>query len=57
MIYFGMDTKKEILGKIRGILKPDGYLFLGAAETTFNLDDSYERVQLEKATCYRVRKT
>ena len=57
MIYFGMDTKKEILGKIRRILKPDGYLFLGAAETTFNLDDSYERVQLEKATCYRVRKT
>jgi chemotaxis protein methyltransferase CheR len=55
MIYFGMDTKKEILGKIRRVLRPDGYFFLGAAETTFNLDDSFQRIQLERATCYRVR--
>ena len=57
LIYFGTETKKEILAKIRRVLKPDGYLFLGAAETTFNIDDSYERVQLERATCYRVRRT
>ena len=57
LIYFGKDTKKEILGKIRRVLKPDGYLFLGGAETTFNLDESYERLQFERATCYRVRKT
>jgi len=57
LIYFGTETKKEILAKIRRVLKPDGYLFLGAAETTFNIDDSYERVQFERATCYRVRKT
>jgi chemotaxis protein methyltransferase CheR len=54
LIYFGLKTRKEILGKVRRILRPDGYLFLGAAETTFNLDESFERVQLERATCYRV---
>ncbi|HTS69356.1 MAG TPA: protein-glutamate O-methyltransferase CheR [Terriglobia bacterium] len=55
LIYFGVETKKQILGKIRRVLKPDGYLFLGAAETTFSIDDSYDRVQLERATCYRIR--
>jgi len=55
LIYFGMDTKKEILAKVRRALKPDGYFFMGGAETTFNLDDSFERVQFERATCYRVR--
>jgi chemotaxis protein methyltransferase CheR len=56
LIYFGMDTKKEILAKVRRILKPDGYFFLGGAETTFSIDDSYERVQFERSTCYRIRK-
>jgi chemotaxis protein methyltransferase CheR len=57
LIYFGVETKKEILAKMRRVLKPDGYLFLGAAETTFSIDDSFELVQFERATCYRVRKT
>jgi chemotaxis protein methyltransferase CheR len=57
LIYFGVETKKEILAKVRRVLKPDGYLFLGGAETTFSIDDSFERVQLERATCYQLRKT
>ena len=57
LIYFSVETKKEILAKVRRVLKPDGYFFLGAAETTFSIDDSYERAQFERATCYRVRKT
>ena len=56
LIYFGIDTKKEILGKVRRVLRPDGYLFLGAAETTFNVDDSFERSQVEVAICYQVRR-
>jgi len=55
MIYFNVDTKKAILGKVRRLLKPDGYLFLGGAETTMNLDESFERVQLDKTSCYRLR--
>jgi chemotaxis protein methyltransferase CheR len=57
LIYFDTDTKREILRKVRGILRPDGCLFLGAAETTLNLDDAFERVPLEKVGgCYRARK-
>ena len=57
LIYFGIETKKEILAKVRRILKPDGYFFMGGAETTFSIDDSYERIQFERATCYRIRKS
>jgi hypothetical protein len=31
-------------------------LFLGAAETTFNLDDGFERVAIGRATAYQVKK-
>ncbi|MGO8791108.1 MAG: CheR family methyltransferase [Terriglobia bacterium] len=57
LIYFGVETKREILAKVRKVLKPDGYLFLGGAETTFSIDEAFERVQFERATCYRVRGT
>ncbi|MFW5766408.1 MAG: CheR family methyltransferase [Coleofasciculus sp.] len=48
LIYFNLSVKKAGLEKIRTILAPDGYLFLGGGETTLNLDDSFERVQLDK---------
>ncbi len=56
MIYFDMDTKKQILGNVRKILDPDGYLFLGGSETTLNLDNEYERVAVSGTSCYRVKK-
>lgn len=55
LIYFDLAMKKTILGKVRRLLRPDGYLLLGAAETTLNLDEGFERLQFEKAGCYRVR--
>lgn len=55
MIYFDVEAKKQILGRIRRILRPTGYLFLGGAETTMNLDDSFVRQQYERAGCYRPR--
>lgn len=55
LIYFDIQTKKAILAKVRQLMRPDGYLFLGGAETTMNLDDAFERVQLEKTGCYRLR--
>jgi len=57
LIYFDQDTKRSILGNIRRLLKPDGYLFLGSAETTFNIDDAFERVMLGRAVAYRLKKT
>ena len=55
LIYFDVETKRDILGRARKLLRPDGYLFLGAAETTLNLDDGFERMQFDKAGCYRVK--
>jgi chemotaxis protein methyltransferase CheR len=56
LIYFSVETKKRILSKVRHLLKPDGFMFLGGAETTFNLDDTFERVQFDRTICYRVGK-
>ncbi len=56
MIYFDMETKKQILGNIRKILNPNGYVLLGGSETTLNLDDKYERVDFSGTACYRVKK-
>ena len=53
LIYFDVETKKTILGKIRRLLRPGGYLFLGGAETTLNLEDTFQRFVFDKATCYR----
>ena len=54
LIYFDADVKKKILGKVRKLLRPGGFLFLGGAETTLNLDDKFERVVLGRATAYQV---
>jgi chemotaxis protein methyltransferase CheR len=53
LIYFDVPTKRDILGRIRGVLRPDGYVLLGGAETTINIDDSYERIPVGKTSWYR----
>lgn len=53
LIYFSPQTKQEILTKVQKIMRPDGYLFLGGAETTMNLNVSFKREQVAKAVCYR----
>lgn len=54
MIYFDVVTKQTILRKIRNCLLPHGYLFLGTAETTANLDPEYRPVSFGKAVVYSV---
>lgn len=53
MIYFDIDAKRQILAKIRRQLRPDGYLFLGGAETTMGLSEAFQRMPLDRAGCYR----
>jgi chemotaxis protein methyltransferase CheR len=56
LIYFDTPTKKAVLERVRRVLRPDGYLFLGGAETTLTIDDAWERVVLDRATAYRPRR-
>ena len=53
MIYFDVEMKKAILARLARVLQPDGYLILGGAESTFNLDDSYRRVEDLKGGYYQ----
>jgi chemotaxis protein methyltransferase CheR len=53
LIYFDVETKKRLLGYLRDVLRPDGYLFLGAAETTFNIDGTFEAIEQNRTTYYR----
>lgn len=55
LIYFSQETKKEILKKVRRVMAPHAALFLGAAETTINLDDSFDRVACADTVYYRLR--
>ena len=54
LIYFQVDTRRQILHRVRRVLRPGGYLVLGAAETTLDVD-AFERVPHDKATVYRLR--
>jgi len=57
LIYFDVATKKSVLRNVARLLRPDGWLFLGAAETTIGIDDNYERVAAGRTSAYRVRST
>jgi len=53
LIYFDVETKKKILGELRGALFPGGYLVLGGAETTLNLDEKFRRLPAGRTTFYQ----
>jgi chemotaxis protein methyltransferase CheR len=53
LIYFDTETKKRILQQLRSALIPGGYLVLGGAETTLNLDERFTRVSVGSANFYR----
>ena len=53
LIYFDMDTKRRILAEVAKTMASGGYLLLGAAETTMNLSDAFERNAIDGASFYR----
>jgi chemotaxis protein methyltransferase CheR len=55
MIYFDVESKRGILRRIRQCLQPQGYLFLGTAETTINLDPEWNPTMVGKATVFQAR--
>jgi chemotaxis protein methyltransferase CheR len=55
LIYFDVETKRRVLRQIRKVLRPGGFLLLGTAETTMNLDDGFELVRSDGTSYYRLR--
>jgi chemotaxis protein methyltransferase CheR len=53
MIYFDVETKRQVLSRMLGQLAPRGYLLLGASETTFNISDDYDRHLVGRTAWYR----
>jgi chemotaxis protein methyltransferase CheR len=55
LIYFDIETKRSVLRSVAKLLRPDGWLFLGGAETTIGVDDNYVRVTAGRTSAYRLR--
>jgi len=53
MIYFDVSTRTTLVEKFRKVLRPDGVLFLGGAETMIGMDTGYERLNGAGCSYYR----
>ena len=55
LIYFDVPTKQGILAKIRERMQPDGFLFLGAPESTMGVDNAFQRRAVGRTSCYQLK--
>lgn len=54
LIYFTVDTKQQILAKVRrDALKPGGMLLLGGSETTLNIDSNFALRKFDRTIFYQ----
>lgn len=53
LIYFDVATRADILGRMRSVIRPDGALFLGGAETMLGVCDAYDRFDGAGCSFYR----
>lgn len=52
LIYFDAAAKTDLLNRIARQLTPDGYLFLGAAETVLGLNTPFDRCRSSRGAVY-----
>jgi chemotaxis protein methyltransferase CheR len=57
LLYFDLETRREILSRVRQVLRPDGVLVLGATESTLAVDRAFEAVRVDRTTCFKLRST
>lgn len=53
LIYFDLAGKRSVLGRIKGVLKPGGFLLLGSSETLLGIDDEFIALRDSGTTSYR----
>jgi chemotaxis protein methyltransferase CheR len=57
LIYFTQPHATAFLARLADAMNPDGYLFVGGAETLWQLTERFEAVQLGACFAYRPRPT
>jgi chemotaxis protein methyltransferase CheR len=55
LIYFRRPLQRWVMSQVSRLLAPRGYLFLGASETLWQIQDDLEPVDLGSCFCYRHR--
>jgi chemotaxis protein methyltransferase CheR len=55
LIYFDIDMRTAVLERVRRLLRPDGYLFLGGSESTINFVGAFEPIEHDVAGCFRLK--
>ena len=53
MLYFDVATRSALVARVRRVLRPDGVLFLGSAETMIGIDDGWNRVSQRACSYYK----
>ena len=53
MIYFDDAEQKRLIEKFYRCLAPEGFLFVGHAESLFGLTDKFKMIHLNNGTCYQ----
>jgi chemotaxis protein methyltransferase CheR len=53
LIYFDAATKRSILARTRQVMNPQGFMFLGGAETTLGIDEQWDRVPAGRCTIHQ----
>jgi chemotaxis protein methyltransferase CheR len=56
LIYFRRPLQRWVMSQVSRFLAPRGYLFLGASETLWQIQDDLEPVDLGSCFCYRHRR-
>lgn len=55
MIYFDLAEQERVINKFHGYLRPEGYLFVGHAETLQGLNDNFRFIYHNKGTAYKLK--
>lgn len=53
LIYFDMQTQKQVIGRFHECLAPKGYLFLGHTETLQGVNDNFVFIHKDRGTAYQ----
>jgi chemotaxis protein methyltransferase CheR len=53
MIYFDEEMQKRLIDKFYRCLNPEGYLFVGHAESLFGLTDKFRMIHVNNGTAYQ----